>query len=131
MQVLQANLVLLHSQFGSQLSCCLVPLWIFFQIGQSDTLAQPPKNQVIKTAWASFQRLFVGRYGLNAIEEFSESTNQNHKVLEIKIKCQIKECLTDIKDDSNLSQQDIAWGSFLDLQFQPAVRNALLLKTGK
>ena len=36
--------------------------------------------------------------------------------------------MTDIKDDSNLSQQDIAWGASLDLQFQPAVRNVPPLK---
>lgn len=40
-----------------------------------------------------------------------------------KVKCHLKECLIDLKDDSNLSQQDIAWGSFLDLHFQKEVRN--------
>ena len=36
--------------------------------------------------------------------------------------------MTDIKDDSNLSQQDITWGSTLDIQFHPAVRKAPTIK---
>jgi len=36
--------------------------------------------------------------------------------------------LADIKDDFNLSQQDINWGSILGLQFQPAVKNAPIIK---
>eukprot|EP00253_Pinus_taeda_P001840 PITA_01840 len=85
----------------------------------------PPKNQVIKTAWATLPKIICWQIWLEHNRRIFRSTNQNSKALEIKNKCQIKECLVDIKDDNNLSQQDITWGSLLDLQSQPAVRIAL------
>lgn len=45
-----------------------------------------------------------------------------------KIKCLLKECLSDHKDDTNLSHQDINWGAALDMQFQKAPSKILLLK---
>jgi len=88
----------------------------------------PPKNQIIKTAWAVLPKVICWQIWLEHNRRIFRNIKQNHKVLEIKIKCHLKECLTDIKHDSNLSQQDIAWGSFLDLHFQPAVRIAPPLK---
>ena len=36
--------------------------------------------------------------------------------------------MRDIKDDLNLSQQDINWGSYLELQFQKSANSISLLK---
>lgn len=85
----------------------------------------PPKNQVIKTAWAILLKVICWQIWLERNRRIFRNTNQNHKALEIKIKCHIKECLTDIKDDSNLSQQDIVWGSFLGMNAE----NLITLRT--
>lgn len=53
---------------------------------------------------------------------------QTPKSVKVKIKCQLKECLRDLKDDSSLTQRDINWGSFLYLHFQKAISNASLPK---
>ena len=45
-----------------------------------------------------------------------------------KIKCQLKECLRDHKDDLNLTQQNKNWGSSLDLQFQKLAKSISLPK---
>ena len=45
-----------------------------------------------------------------------------------KVKIQLKECLGDQKDDSNLKQLDIDWGTSLNLQFHQAVRSVVLLE---
>lgn len=34
----------------------------------------------------------------------------------------------DIKDDTNMSQQDIEWASTLGLQFRPAIKNTPIIK---
>eukprot|EP00253_Pinus_taeda_P017362 PITA_17362 len=88
----------------------------------------PPKNQVIKAAWATLPKITCWQIWLERNRRIFRSTKQNSKALEIKIKCQIKECLVDIKDDTNLNQQDIIWGSILDLQFQLADRISLPIK---
>jgi len=85
----------------------------------------PPKNQVTKTAWAILPKTICWQIWLEHNRRIFRTTKQNNKALEIKIRFQIKECLVDIKDDTNLSKQDITWGSLLDLQFQPADRISL------
>lgn len=88
----------------------------------------PPKNLIIKSAWAALPKIICGQIWLERNRRSFRNTKQSHKVLEAKIKCHIKECLTDIKDDSNLSQQNITWGSTLELQFHPAARKAPTIK---
>ena len=46
----------------------------------------------------------------------------------VKIKIQLKESLREIKDDLNLNQQDIHWGSSLELQFQNSANSISLPK---
>ncbi len=87
-----------------------------------------PKNQTNKTAWAVLPKIISWQIWLERNRRIFRNTKQNHKILENKIKCQIKECLANIKDDSKLSQQDIIWGSILGLQFQPAIRNTPIIK---
>ena len=84
----------------------------------------PPKNQVIKAAWSILPKVICWQIWLEWNKRIFRNIEKNLKAIEIKIKCHLKECLIDLKYDSNLSQQDIAWGSFLDLRFQKDVRNA-------
>lgn len=65
-------------------------------------LGQPPKNQVIKTAWAILPKIICWQIWLERNRRIFRNASLNQKVLEIKTKCLIKECLTDINDDSNL-----------------------------
>jgi ribonuclease HI len=88
----------------------------------------PPKNQIIKAAWAVLPKVICWQIWLERNRRVFRNAKQNPKALEIRIKDQLKECLIDIKDDSNLSQQDIAWGSTLDIRFTPTVRKAPTIK---
>ena len=91
-------------------------------------LNPPPKNQIIKAAWAVLPKVICWQIWLERNRRVFRNAKQNPKALEIRIKDQLKECLIDIKDDSNLSQQDIAWGSTLDIRFTPTVRKAPTIK---
>eukprot|EP00253_Pinus_taeda_P006464 PITA_06464 len=88
----------------------------------------PSKNLIIKTTWAVLPKIICWQLWIERNRRIFRNKKQSHKVLETKIKCHIKECLLDIKDDSNLSQQDITWGSTLELQFHPAVKKAPIIK---
>lgn len=81
-----------------------------------------PKNKIIKAAWSVLPKVICWQIWLERNRRIFRNIEQNYKALEIKIKCHLKDCLIDLKDDSNLIQQDIAWGSFLDLNFQKDVR---------
>lgn len=88
----------------------------------------PPKNKVIKAAWSSLPKIICWQIWLERNKRIFRNIEENPKAVEVKIKCQLKECLRDLKDDSSLSQQDIDWGSFLDLHFQKAISNVSLSK---
>lgn len=82
----------------------------------------PPINQVIKTSWGILPKIICWKIWLERNRRLFRGTNHNSKVIEGKVISQIKECLVDIKDDANLSPQDISWGSNIGLQFHPANR---------
>ena len=85
-------------------------------------IVDPYKSRLLNSLWKFIPGLLVWTLWKERNRRIFRNSIQNHKALEVKIKCYLKECLNDIKDYSNLSQQDIAWGSCLDIQFQPAVR---------
>lgn len=87
-----------------------------------------PKNHVIRTTWAILPKITSWQIWLERNKRTFRDTKHNHRILENKIKCQIKECLADTKDDSNLSQQDITWALTLGLQVRPADKNTPIIK---
>lgn len=84
----------------------------------------PPQNWIIKSAWAILPKVISWQLWLERNRRTFKNDRQHHKIIEVKIKCQIKECLSQINDDANLTHQDNAWGSFLGLQFLPTIRKA-------
>jgi ribonuclease HI len=80
-----------------------------------------PKNKIIKAAWTSLPKIISWQIWLERNKRIFRNKEQDAKFVVIKIKCQLKECLGDQMDDSNLCQQDIDWGASFDLQFQKAV----------
>jgi hypothetical protein len=90
-----------------------------------------PKSQIIKATWAVLPKVICWQIWLERNIRVFRNAKQNPKALEIRIKDQLKECLIDIKDESNLSQQDISWGSTLDIRFTPTVRKSPTIKEWK
>lgn len=64
----------------------------------------PPENLIIKATWAALPKIICWQLWIERNKRIFRDTKQSHKVLEIKIKSHIKECLIDIKDDTNLRQ---------------------------
>lgn len=80
-----------------------------------------PKNKVIKVVWSSLPKIICWKIFLERNRRIFKNKDQDAKFVGVKIKFQLKDCLGEQKDDSNLCQQDIHWGASLDLQFQKSV----------
>eukprot|EP00253_Pinus_taeda_P027306 PITA_27306 len=91
-------------------------------------LGTPPKNKIIRVAWTALPKIICWQVWLERNKRIFRNHEQEAKLVAVKIKSQLKENLRDIKDDLNLSQQDINWGSFLGLQFQNSANSISLLQ---
>ena len=91
-------------------------------------LGPPPKNKIIRAAWLILPKIIYSQIWLEQNKRIFRNYEQDVKLVVVKIKCQLKECLRDLKDDLNLTQQDKKWGSSLDLQLQKLAKSIPLLK---
>lgn len=104
---------------------CLFATWKNSYPGPS------PKNKLIKAAWSSLLKICCWQIWLERNGRVFRSIQHNAKKVAAKVKSQLKECLGEQKDDLNLSQIDIDWGSSLDLQFRQKSEAWTFLRNGK
>lgn len=94
-----------------------------FAIWKNSYPGPSPKNKLIKAAWSSLLKICCWQLWLERNGRIFKSIQHNAKKVTAKVKSQLKECLGEQKDDSNLSQIDIDWGSSMDLQFHQKTRS--------
>jgi len=61
-----------------------------------------PKNKAIKAAWSSLPKINCWHIWLERNKRIFRNYEQDAKLVGVRIKCQLKECLREQKDDSNL-----------------------------
>jgi len=88
----------------------------------------PSKNKTTRDAWSILPKIICWQVWLERNKRIIRNHEQDAKLMVVEIKCQLKECLREYKDDLSLSQYDINWCSSLDLQFQKIASSISLPK---
>lgn len=87
-----------------------------------------PKNKIAKLAWTTLPKFISWQTQLERNRRIFRDKEQNYKVVANTIKGQLNEWLSDKKDDTNLSQDDIEFEAALNLSFQKSIIPLICLK---
>lgn len=81
------------------------------------------QDSQIRDAWLALPKLICWHIWLERNQRIFKSKKRAAKLIWVKIKSHLKECMGDQLSIKDLTEQDIAWGASLDLHFSDIVKN--------
>lgn len=81
------------------------------------------QNSQIRDAWLALPKLICWHIWLERNQRIFKNKKSIPKLIWVKIKSHLKECMGEQLSMKDLTKQEIAWGASLDLHFSDIVRN--------